>query len=259
MTGRRNDEALAKLVERAFSTDPAAIARGRAHVASQGRAAVPAASPARRSLRLGRSILGAGALTAAGLLLVFTIAGRNAPAPLGGLGPTTPSATAAIAASIEQSSSDLDAVLVAAQSGNSANLAVLLAAYQADLTTIAGGLDQPGTDRVAARTNLEVERTKLERAFELASAGDKGLVAGLQAKLDGLIAELGVAPTGGPGHGNGGSPGTGGNGNGSGSGSGSGNGGGSGGNGNGGAGGPGSGNRGGASSGNNGKGHPKVK
>jgi hypothetical protein len=252
VTGKRSAEkSFAELVDRSFAPDDAAISKGRALVTARAATARPAAHGSARLPAL-RAILGAGVLAGAAVLVLVAVGGRDRQAPIGGVGSTSPSPVASLDTSIGRSSTDLDAILAAAGTGDSASFAAVVGTYQADLDALSAELTKPGADVDAAQTKLTAEKVELARALEVASASNKGLVVALQAKLDRILASLGDGPPpAASGHGNsggGGNPGGNGNGNGGNAGgTGAGNGGG------------GNGNAGGNSAGGNGKGHPKVK
>jgi hypothetical protein len=248
MTGKRSAEtSFADLVDRSFTPDDAAISKGRTLIAARAATSRPAAHGSARLPAL-RAILGAGVLAGAAVLVLVAIGGRDRQAPIGGAGSTSPSPVASLDASIGRSSTDLDAILAAAGTGDSASFAAVVGTYQADLDVLSAELTTPGADVDAAETKLKGEKVELARALEVASASNKGLVVALQAKLDRILASLGDGPPpAASGHGNsggGGNPGGNGNGNGGNA---------------GGNGGGGNGNAGGNSAGGNGKGHPKVK
>lgn len=259
MTEKRSaEQSFAELVDRSFATDASAISRGRTLVAAHSamRQTTPQRSrPLRAPLPAWRAILGAGVLAGAAALVLVAVGGRDRQAPVGGVGSIGPSSIASIDTSVVRSSTDLDAVVAAAQTGDSATFAVVVGTYESDLAAVAAGLTQPGADLDAVRTKLKTEKVELARALQAASADNKGLVIALQARLDRILASLGDGPPPAPsGHGNSGASGGAGTGNGTGGNAG-GNGGGAGGNGNGNGNGAGGGN----SAGGNGKGHPKVK
>ena len=250
MTAKRTaDTSFAELVDRTFAPDDAAISKGRTLVAARAAPTSPTI-PSGARLPLWRAILGAGVLAGAAVLVLVAVGGRDRPAPIGGVASIAPSPIASTSTSIGRSSTDLDAILAAAGTGDSATFAAVVSTYQADLDAVSAELTEPAANVAAVVTRLKAEKVELARALQVASAANKGLVVALQAKLDRILASLGDGPPPVPsGHGNGG--GAGGNGNG-----GSGSGGNAGGNGNGGGG---NGNGGGNSAGGNGKGHPKSR
>jgi hypothetical protein len=256
VTGKRSPErSFAELVDRAFAPDDAAISKGRTLLAAQAATTRPTRQRSAR-VPLLRAALGASVLAGAAILVLVAVGSQDRQTPIGGVGLITPSPIASIDTSIGRSSTDLDAILAAAATGDSATFAAVASSYQADLNAVSAELAQPGADLNAVHAKLKAEKVELARALEVASAANKGLVIAIQAKLDRILASLGDGPPPAPsGHGNsGGSGGAGGNGNGSG-----GNGGG---NGNGAGGGSnngGNGNAGGNGAGGNGKGHPKLK
>lgn len=240
MTKKRSaEQSFADFVERSFRPDDVAISRGRTVVTAQAATARPMARHGTRLPAL-RAILGAGALAGAAVLVLVAVGGRDRQAPVAGVGSISPSPMASIEPSIARSSTDLDAILAAAATGDSASFEAVVGTYQADLDAVSAELAQPGADADAVHTKLNAEKVELARALQVASASNKGLVVALQAKLDRILASLGDGSPATPsGHGNNG--GAGGNGNGNGS------------------GGNGNGNGGGNNAGGNGKGHPKVK
>jgi uncharacterized membrane protein YgcG len=258
MTGKRSAEkSFAELVDRTFAADDAAISKGRTLIAARAATAHPSAQIGSRLPRW-RAIVGAGALAGAAVLVLVAVGGRDRPAPIGGVGSMTPSAIASISTSIGRSSADLDAILAAAGSGDSASFAAVVSSYQGDLDAVSAELARPGANVAALDTKLKAEKVELARALQVASAANRGLVVALQAKLDRILASLGDGPPPAPsGHGSDG--GAGGNGNGGSGNGGSGSGGSSGGGGANGGSAGGSGNGGGNGSGGIGKGHPRTK
>ena len=263
LDGRARERALSQLIERSFPMDASAIVRGRALVSTRSASANTVDRPAGRPILVRGAIIGATVLSVAFALAIVAVVGGGLLKPAGQLGSTTPGPLLSAATTMARSSSDLDAVLAAVQTGDSASLASVVEDYQTDLTGVAAAISQPGANLDAIRTQLKLEKAELARAVQLGSPAAKAQLAAIQAKLDRILATLGEGPVPGqPSHGNGGGNGAPGNkpssppgagnggganggGNGAGGNGGNGNGAGTGGNGNG--------------SGGNGKGHPKTK
>ncbi len=266
LAGRAREHALSELIERTFPMDASAIARGRALVSSRSVSGDTIQRPAGPRLPIHRVIAGATVMAVAFALVLVAVVGGGLLQPAGRVGSTSPVPSISTALTMARSSSDLDAVLAAVQTGDSAALVTVVEAYQSDLTGVAAAITEPGADLDAIRTQLKVEKVELARAAQLGSPAARAQMAAVQAKLDRILATLGNGPIPGqPSQGNGGANG-GGNGapgNKPSSPPGAGNGGGGNGGGNGGSGPGGNGGGNGAGNGNgtggNGKGHPKTK